>query len=282
MTRRNHSLIVLTIGIVLLIALATNVQALPEESGYMVNDFAYLLTWEEDNSLEDFCRFIEEETTVEVYILTTTDLEGYDLNEYSYRIFNDWGIGKDDVNNGLLITFYYIDINETHFGYEFRIEIGRGLEGAITDSEAGCIGRDNMSIWFNWAYFYEGFYEGIEELYYEFEDDPSVVSGSGGPEGLSAVQAWAYYNPIIPGILLAIGLWFCGMWLQVYAYRGGRVLLPMIAIVCLLLFGWWLDYSLMVLFYAIAFSLGATVTIRGIGRVRGGGGRSEGGGWSTY
>lgn len=255
--------------------------SLPEPSGYMINDWAYLLTWEEDDSLEGLCRAIEEDTTVEVYVVTTTDLEGYDLSEYSYRLFNDWGIGKADVNNGLLLAFHYVDINSTHFSYEFRIEVGRGLEGVITDSEAGRIGRDNMSTWFDWAYFYDGFYEGILELYNEFKDDPSVVSSEGTIIGFAALQAWAYANPLLAGVFIGVGLWFAGAMTQVALLRGRIAAVPLVFMAGLVLFAWWLDGSLLVLFYSIAIAIGATVTVRGAGRVRGGGGRTEGGGWRT-
>ncbi|TFF68234.1 TPM domain-containing protein [Candidatus Thorarchaeota archaeon] len=277
------------ISFLLLAALAISVtlciipegQGLPEPTGYMVNDWAYLLTWEEDDSLEDLCRAIEDETTVEVYVVTTTDLEGYDLNEYSYRLFNDWGIGKEDVNNGLLLTLHYVDINSTHFSYEFRIEVGRGLESAITDSEAGRIGRDNISVWFDWAYFYDGFYEGILELYNEFKDDPSVVSSEGVLGGFAALQAWAYANPLLAGVFIGVGLWFAGVMAQAGLLSGRRIVVPLALMVGLVAFAWWLDGSLLVLFYSVAIAVGATVTVRGAGRIRSGGGRTEGGGWRT-
>jgi uncharacterized membrane protein YgcG len=248
----------------------------------MVNDWALVLTLDEDLDLEDLCRFVEEETTVEIFVVTTTDLEGYDLNRYSYLLFNEWGIGKADVNNGLLLSLFYEDLNSTHFSYEFRIEVGRGLEGAITDSEAGRIARDNVSAWIDWGYIYEGFYEGIIALYYEFMDDPSVVSGQGDPTGLAALQAWAYANPFIAGAVIGVFLSVIFSWANYALVRGRNCLIPLIMIGGLMLFTWWLDSSLATLFYAIVFALGGTVAISGAGRVRSGGGRTSGGGYTRY
>jgi uncharacterized protein len=245
----------------------------------MVNDWAFLLDDYEEEYLENMCRSIEEETTVELYVVTTADLEGYDLNRYSYLLFNDWGIGKEDVNNGLLLTFYYEDINETHFNYEFRIEVGRGLEGAITDSEAGRITRENFTFWFNWGYIYWGFEEGIIELYDEFKDDPSVVGGR--PEGFSAFQIWGYENPLIAGIIVGFGFMFLSFWLQMELIRQRMVIIPIIAIIALFIFAWWWDPTGWILIYAIAIAIGARVSLAGAGRVRSGGGRTEGGGF-TY
>ena len=274
---RKISFLALVLGLLITFSSASRVNALPEPTGYMVNDWVYLLTYEEEQDLESFCRWIEEQTTVEIYVIITDNLEGEDLDRYSYLLFNDWEIGKEDVNNGLLLTIYYWE-NATHFYYEFRIEVGRGLEGVITDSEAGRIARDNCTPWFDLMYFYDGLYEGIEELYNEFKDDPSVFSTTGNPVGLAALQLWGYENPLIAGAIVAVGLIFLSMWFRIgLRYRGA--LIPLIGMGVLLLFAWWWDSSLQVLGYAIIISLGGSVVISGGNRVRSGGGRTEGGGF---
>ncbi|UCE11224.1 MAG: TPM domain-containing protein [Candidatus Thorarchaeota archaeon] len=275
-------LLVLVLACTVVFALSGPTPALPSYTGYMINDWALILTIEEDMDLEDLCQAIEEETTVEIFIVTTSDLEGYDINRYSYLLFNDWGIGKADVNNGLLLTLYYEDLNSTHFAYEFRIEVGRGLEGAITDAEAGRIARDNVTAWIDWGYIYEGLYEGILALYYEFMDDPSVVSGQGDPIGLAALQAWAYANPLIAGAVIGVFLSFVFSWANYTVVRGGNCIIPLVMIGTLTLFAWWLDNSLATLFYAIVIAFGGTVVISGAGRVRSGGGKTSGGGYTSY
>jgi uncharacterized protein len=257
-----------------------SVHALPEYTGYMVNDWAYVLTYDEDEYLENMCRLVEEETTVEIYIVTTTDLEGYDINRYSYLLFNEWGIGQEDVNNGLLMTLYYEDLNESHFAYEFRIEVGRGLEGTITDSEAGRISRENITPWFNAYYFAYGFEDGIRELYKEILADPPITP-TGQQDGLSAFQTWGYENSLIAGIIVGFGFMFLSFWLQMMLIRQRMAIIPLIAIIALLIFAWWWDPTGWILIYAIAIAIGARVSLAGVGRVRSGGGRTEGGGF-TY
>ena len=273
--------VLILVGITVL-GVAMPATAIPGYTGYMVNDWAYLLTYEDDSSLESLCREIEEETTVEIFIVTVLDLEGYDLDRYAYLLFNDWGIGKEDVDNGLLMILYYEDLNETHFAYEFRVEIGLGLEGAITDSEAGRITRDEIVPWIQLYDFGSAFWYGVQAFYDEFVDDPSVVSPSSNPEGLAAFQAWGYENPWIAGLFIGIMLSMAFVWLQFALVRGFQCVLPLIMIVAILLFAWWWDGSLAVLFYGIIFALGGTVFIRGAGRVRSGGGRSAGGGYIHY
>jgi uncharacterized membrane protein YgcG len=258
--------------------------ALPEYTGNMVNDWAWVLSYDEDEYLENLCRSIEEETTVEIYIVTTTDLEGYDINRYSYLLFNEWGIGQEDLNNGLLLTLYYVDINETHFAYEFRIEVGRGLEGAITDSEAGRIARDNFTYWFNWYEFYWGFEEGILELYSEIMDgltSITITTTHTQQNPLVAFQTWGYENSLFAGIFVGIGFMVLSFWLQMEMMRQRMVIIPIIAIIGLFIFAWWWDPTGWILIYGIAIAIGARISLAGVGRVRSGGGRTEGGGF-TY
>ncbi|TFG31516.1 TPM domain-containing protein [Candidatus Thorarchaeota archaeon] len=259
---------------------ANSIQAIPSPTGYMVNDWANVLTYEEEDDLEYACRYIEEQTTVEVFIVITDDLEGEEFNRYSYLLFNGWGMGKDDVNNGLLLILYYWE-NETHFSYNFRVEIGRGLEGAITASEAARITNDNITFWFDWAYFYDGFYDGLVEFYNEFKDDPSVRSQIGDTMGLAAFQLWGYENPLIAGAIIAVGLTTMFYLFQFSLHRRQFVLFPIVGMALLLYMAWWWDDSLLVLGYAIAIAIGATMTIKGSHRIRPGGGRTEGGGY-TY
>ncbi len=250
--------------------------AIPGYTGYMVNDWAYALTYDEDVALENLCREIEEETTVEIFIVTTEDLEGYDLDRYAYLLFNDWGIGKEDVDNGLLMVLYYDYINGS---WDFRVEIGLGLEGAIIDSEAGRISRDEIIPNFEDYEFALGFWYGIEAFYELFKDDPSVVSPSANPQGIAAFQAWGYENPWIAGLIIGIMLSMAFAWLQYSLTRAFQCIFPLIFLVATLLFAWWWDGSLAVLFYGIVFAIGGTVFISGGRRVRSGGGRSVGGGW---
>lgn len=112
--------------------------------GY-VYDRAQILTAEEAAELEYFCEQIEREYTSEIVVVTLSDLSRYggDMSVARETIFNDEaldgivGIGKAQMDNGVLLV---IAIAERKWG----IEVGYGLEGSLTDSEAGRIGRDLM------------------------------------------------------------------------------------------------------------------------------------------
>jgi uncharacterized protein len=62
-------------------------------------------------------------------------LDGEDLDDYSNRLFRAWKLGDAKTNDGLLFCLYKQD-------RKWRVEVGYGLEGVMTDLSAGQIARD--------------------------------------------------------------------------------------------------------------------------------------------
>lgn len=98
----------------------------PDLTGRVV-DQAGLLTPQQEQSLSDISKAIEQNTTAQVVVVTLKSLEGYDIADYGYQLGRYWKIGQKDKNNGLLII---VAPNE----HKVRIEVGYGLEGDITDA----------------------------------------------------------------------------------------------------------------------------------------------------
>lgn len=68
----------------------------------------------------------EKETSNQIVVVILDTLNGYPIEDYSYQLGRDWGIGQKDKNNGVLLV---IAMQEK----KIRIEVGYGLEGALTD-----------------------------------------------------------------------------------------------------------------------------------------------------
>ncbi|KQO98721.1 TPM domain-containing protein [Leifsonia sp. Leaf264] len=64
--------------------------------------------------------------------------KGQTIEEYSIDVARDWAIGDDAKDNGVLVLVALGD-------HKLRVEVGRGLEGDITDSEARNI-VDNLMV----------------------------------------------------------------------------------------------------------------------------------------
>jgi uncharacterized membrane protein YgcG len=97
-----------------------------EPNGY-VNDFAGILSQSEHNSLEQNLVQYEQNTSVEISIIIINQLDNMDdIENFSQRIFYEWGIGKKHLNNGVLLAF-------SMKNHKCRIHTGYGMEGILSD-----------------------------------------------------------------------------------------------------------------------------------------------------
>jgi len=103
-----------------------------------INDFAGVLSPEQVRVLEEDARRIERETGAEVAVVIVKDLGGQNLESSAHDIFNSWGIGKKDKDNGVLIL---ISMAER----KIRIETGYGVEHLLPDGLCGNIIRNVMA-----------------------------------------------------------------------------------------------------------------------------------------
>ena len=102
-----------------------------------VNDFAGLLTPEEELQLNILADEIEINTTFEIAIVTINGTGGQDRVEFAGKIGDLNGVGKKDADNGVVVMWSTAD----DFGG--AIATGRGSESFLTDSTVGRIGRES-------------------------------------------------------------------------------------------------------------------------------------------
>ena len=102
--------------------------ALPRYAGY-VNDYAEILSNETEAKLTGLSTEIENKTASQLAILTIDTTSPLDIETFAVKLFEKWGIGQKDKNNGVLILVAVKD-------RKARIEVGYGLEGAIPDALA--------------------------------------------------------------------------------------------------------------------------------------------------
>lgn len=112
---------------------AEQVDKLPPPANY-VNDFAHVLSPQVVSQTDELCSQLEQRAHAQLFVVTIRSLEGEPLEQFANDLFHKWGIGDKKTNRGVL----FLLATEEHRG---RIEVGLGLEGVITDSVAGRIGR---------------------------------------------------------------------------------------------------------------------------------------------
>jgi len=98
----------------------------PALTGRVV-DNANLLSDAEERELATSLEALEAKSTDQVVVVTLPSLQGYEIEEFGYRLGRHWGIGQKDKDNGVLLI---VAPNER----KVRIEVGRGLEPILTDA----------------------------------------------------------------------------------------------------------------------------------------------------
>lgn len=132
----------------LLIAAPLSAQDFPAPAGH-VNDFSNLLGEREVQNLEQKLRTYRDTTSNVIAIAIVESLQGLPREEVATTLFNEWRMWEGERQNGVLIL---VAPNER----EMQIEIGYGLEGAITDLQAGRIVDEILRPNFQQGNFYTG------------------------------------------------------------------------------------------------------------------------------
>ncbi len=138
--------------LVILILLSPRIfaQEIPDASkpARLVNDFADVLSEQEEAQLEQKLISWSDSTSNQMAIVLIKSLEGMDVADYSVRLSEKWKIGTKQ-NNGLLLL---VAMEER----KSRIEVGYGLESRITDAISRRILADYLKPAFKESRYYEG------------------------------------------------------------------------------------------------------------------------------
>src|SRR3990167_3849862 len=144
-------------------------------TGY-VNDFADMLTVEQRQLLETKIGDFEKNSRNELSVVTIPNLGGDTIENFAVKLFQDWGIGKNKKDNGVLLLIARDD-------RQMRIEVGYGLEGALTDAQSFWIIRNFLKPAFQKGDYYGGISGGIDGIISitkgEFKPDTNLNRGSG-------------------------------------------------------------------------------------------------------
>src|SRR5690606_8988155 len=95
-----------------------------------VVDTAGILSPATEQALEAELAAHEAATTNQVAVLTVPTLGGWTVEQTAYHVFQAWGLGQAGRDNGVLVL---IARDER----QLRVEVGKGLEGDLTDAQAG-------------------------------------------------------------------------------------------------------------------------------------------------
>ena len=134
---------------------------------FFVNDFAGVLSRDTKENIIRIGKSLEELTTAQVAVVTVDTLDGQDIDSYANGLFRQWGIGQKDKNNGVLILNAVKD-------RMLRIEVGYGLEGALTDIETAKIRKEYMNPYLSQGDYNSGLLSGYIAVVNEVAEEYGV------------------------------------------------------------------------------------------------------------
>lgn len=106
---------------------------LPEPTPYFyINDYSHVFSQSTETFITEQGEKLYAATGAQVVVVSVPNTGNATLEEYSNKLFNEWGIGSEKRDNGVLILF---TTDEAHV----RMEIGYGLEGCLPDARCGRI-----------------------------------------------------------------------------------------------------------------------------------------------
>lgn len=122
-----------------------------------VNDLASVINAQMENQIESKLVRLYNELGVEFVVLTVDDIQGYYIEKYALDVFQKWGIGGSEKDNGLLLV---ISVNSR----ELRFEVGYGLEGDLPDAYCGRVIDEIIAPAFQRGNYGEGIYDAVMEV----------------------------------------------------------------------------------------------------------------------
>jgi uncharacterized protein len=202
----------LSLLLVLLVAPALALD-FPTLSGRVVDE-ANVLDPATRAALADKLANLEAKTTDQLVVVTLKSLQGTSIEDFGVQLGRRWQIGQKDKNNGVLLIVVPSE-------RQVRIEVGYGLEGALTDAVSRLIIENAIVPRFRANDIPGGIARGVDDIISVLTGDaeewkqraaqrPDTVSSSPSTQSDSV---W----PIVIVVLIVVGvIILCYLWAGVF------------------------------------------------------------------
>jgi uncharacterized protein len=160
-----------------------------------VTDLTGTLDAQQKETLEGELAALEQRKGAQIAVLMVPTTQPEDIAQYAIRVFDQWKLGRKNVDDGVLLIVAKDD-------RRVRIEVARGLEGAIPDAAAARIIREYITPRFRAGDYFGGIHDATGAL-------TKLVDGEELPPPLTDEQNHKGENDIFNALVWAffIGLW---------------------------------------------------------------------------
>lgn len=135
----------------------------------------------EKQALTQRLQELEQTKGAQIFVLVVPTTEGESIDQYTRRVYDSWQVGRKKIDDGILLVVAKDD-------RRLRIEVGYGLEGAVTDLQAGRIIREFITPYFAQNEYVVGINAGVDQLIglvqgEELPPPPTGANALGDDEG---------------------------------------------------------------------------------------------------
>ncbi len=146
-----------------------------------VTDLTGTLSAAGQSQLEAKLADFEARKGAQIAVLIVSSTAPEEIEQYSIRVVEAWELGREKPDDGALLLIAKDD-------RVLRIEVGRGLEGALTDLMSKRIIADTITPYFRQGDFEGGVDAGVEQMIRVVDGEPLPepdAAWAGGPEKLA-------------------------------------------------------------------------------------------------
>jgi uncharacterized protein len=122
-----------------------------------VTDLTNTLDGTQKQTLDSELAALEQRKGAQLAVLIVPTTQPEDIAQYSIRVFDSWKLGRKGIDDGVLLI---VAKNDHHV----RIEVARGLEGAIPDAATARIIREYITPKFRAGDYYGGIHDATGTL----------------------------------------------------------------------------------------------------------------------
>ena len=136
-------------ALVLMLSLGVSAYAVVDKSdSFYVADYANVLSADTEQRICDYNGALEQQCNgAQIVVVTVDYLDGMYCDDYAYELFNSWGVGSSEYNNGMLLLLA-VQENKAWLAY------GLGLNSVLSSQSV-----DDMLDEYFWTDFDNGDYD---------------------------------------------------------------------------------------------------------------------------
>jgi len=160
-----------------------------------VTDQTGTLTAEQTAALEQTLTAFEARKGSQLAVLMVASTAPEEVEQYALRVAEQWKLGRKKVDDGAILVVAKND-------RAMRIEVGYGLEGALTDLTSKRIISETILPRFKAQDFYGGISAGVGQIIRVIDGEALPAPTARAPQGIGDVQQYA---PMLFILALAVG-----------------------------------------------------------------------------